>query len=129
MAHTLVLTHYGRPLPTSLWLHDRLVRNGKHKFTIWFFCLEDRAGEKERGSCFVTFSSHLINDLEVAARGGNVSYVGMASVWKQPSVGDSLGRHVQALSGACGRHVLHFSLGTRKKELQNAQVANSTSQY
>lgn len=51
-------------------------------------------GEKERGSCFVTFSSHLINDLEVAAGGGSVSYVGEATVWKQPSVGDSLGGHV-----------------------------------
>lgn len=65
--HTWVLTHHGRPLPTSLELDDRLVGNGKHNFTIWFFCLEDRAWGEGKGFVFSPFSFHLINDLEVAA--------------------------------------------------------------
>lgn len=77
--------------------------------------------------CIITFSSHFINDLEVAAGGGSVvSCAGKGSVWKQPSVGDSLG-HVQTRSRACRRCVLHFSLGTRRKKVQNAQVANRIS--
>lgn len=75
----------------------------------------------------ITFSSHFINDLEVAAGSGSVvSCAGKGSVWKQPSVGDSLG-HVQTRSRACRRRVLHFSLGTRRKKVQNAQVANRIS--
>lgn len=86
-------------------------------------------GEQEWVVYCITFTSHSISDLEVAAGGGSVvSCVGKGSVWEQPSVGDSLG-HVQTLSRACRRRVLHFSSGTRRRKVQNAQVANRLSQY
>lgn len=64
----------------------------------------------------ITFSSHFINDLEVAAGGGSVvSCAGKGSVWKQPSVGDSLG-HVQTPEQGLSQTCLALFLGYEEEE-------------
>lgn len=77
-------THHGRSLPTSLRLNDRQLSNSEHKFTVWFFYPEDRAGR--RAKCYVLRNFFQVLILRVTlrfqeVRGGSDSSPVWARVW------------------------------------------------